>query len=91
MSGQNDNKPKPEQRYPVAVLRLREKMPLPIGGITDVLLGTSTQENKPRYVIEYVPSMRHHRVCYYVASGKVPQQVVMIHEAAVQSWEPVPQ
>lgn len=87
----NDSKPKPERTYPVRVLRLREKMPLPIGGMTDVLLGDEKHENRPRYHIEYIPSMRHHRVAYFMASAKEPTTVVMIHEASVQSWEPQPQ
>lgn len=88
----NDNKPqqpKPERSIPVRLLRLREKMPLPIGGVTDVLIGDEKQENKVRYVIEYLPSLRHHRVAYYQASAKVPTSVIMISEGAAASWEPV--
>lgn len=88
-----DNKPataKTEQRIPVKRITLLVTRNLPGAGVTDTLLGDQKQVNKPRFVIEYIPSMRHHRICYYAPAAQEPT-VTMIPESAVSDWEPVPQ
>lgn len=84
----NEKTPPKPQTVAVRRLVLRDKINLPIGGVTDVLLGDEKAQNKPRYLIEYVPSMRHHRVAYFAAGDKEPKQVLMIGEGAVAFWEP---
>jgi hypothetical protein len=44
-------------------------------------------ENKARVIIEFIPSLRHHRV----ERRKVgePVRITMVHEALVASWEPL--
>ncbi len=84
---QQPQPPKPERTYPVRKLLLRDKIALPIGGVTDTLLAVP-EPNRARYAIEYIPSLRHHRVMYFGAGAKEPTSVMMFGESATMYWEP---
>lgn len=89
-----NDKPQPKpnrESFPVRRLQLRSAISLPNGGVSDVILGGESQLNKPRFVVEYVPSMRHHRVCYFAPNAETPSDMLMICESSVAYWVPVQQ
>lgn len=87
---------------PVAMLKFSDQQPLDIPGkgAASSINGTPHHKvidadgkrilNEKCWVIDYIPSMRHHRVVYYSADGKDPAPVVrMVHESNVRTWEPL--
>jgi hypothetical protein len=50
-------------------------------------IASESAENRPRVLIEFIPSLRHHRV----ERRKVgePVRVTMVPESLVASWEPL--
>lgn len=73
------------ERIAVRVLTFRD--PHPSFGGMGSLTSDLTHANRNHYVIEYVPSMRHHRVEYRPIDGK--PRVTFIHETHAASWEPM--
>jgi hypothetical protein len=80
--------PKPERIFPVKALYLAAARTLPDGRVSDVIVGGEAQGNKARFVIEYIPSLQHHRVAYYGPSATTPTKVMM-YAREWCSWEPV--
>lgn len=82
--------PKQPDRIPVRALYLNAKRTLPNGQVSDVILGDEKQSNRVRFVVEYIPSLQHHRVAYYGPSATEPTRVLM-YPREWCSWEPAPQ
>lgn len=84
----HDHKQKPPpQSYPVRSISFVAASGLPGAVGHTELRGDLTQENAPRWTIEYIPAMRHHRVTFF-APQKEPV-VRMVPEAVVRCWEPM--
>ncbi len=76
-------KPETPKSYPVAVLKFFQPHP---GFNAQSSISVSKETNRDRYVIEFVPSLRHHRVeCHKPGQA---MKVFMVPECHVASWEP---
>jgi len=79
--------PKPDKPEPqrIAVRVLQFFQAHPAFNATTSLTSTPEATNRNAYVIEYIPSMRHHRVEFRPVDGK--PRVQFVHESHVASWE----
>jgi hypothetical protein len=50
-------------------------------------ISSETQANKGLVIIEFIPSLRHHRIERHSTGG--PPKIQMVHETAVAGWEPL--
>jgi len=89
VSNDKPKQPEPQrtgpERLPVRVLQFFQ--PHPSFNATTSLTSTPEVTNRNAFIIEYVPSMRHHRVEYRPIDGK--PLVRFVHESHVASWEPM--
>lgn len=91
MSNDKNEKPAPPapkpttERIPVRVLRFFH--PHPSFNANTSITADPTQKNRNHYSIDYVPSLRHHRVEYQPIDGKA--QISFVHEVHAASWEPL--
>jgi hypothetical protein len=81
---QTQQQPKQPDRIPVRVLQFFNGHPS-FNASTSVSSNPNAG-NRSHYIIEYVPSMRHHRVEYRPIDGK--PIVRFVHEVHVAAWEP---
>ncbi len=87
-----DEKQAPKQPAPIPVARLwfigTVDVPGERGRSSLTAANDKTAKGERRYSIEFVPNLRHHRVTFHPPGGK-PDEVRMVHETQVSSWEPV--
>ena len=76
-------KPEAPKSYPVQALKFFQPHP-GFGAASSI--SASKEVNRDRYVIEFVPSLRHHRVEHHKPGQEM--KVVMVYEGHVASWEP---
>lgn len=76
MSNNDKQQTAPPKAIPVRELHFRTKCMLPSGNLSDVVQST-TQVNKPRFTIEYIPATQFYRVAYYAPSATEPTKVMM--------------
>lgn len=69
---------------PIPVKYLRFNIPMDAPGLQVASSCTAGE----RFVIEYQPWLRHHRIEYRPQTG--PVKVAFVPEAHVKSWEPMP-
>jgi hypothetical protein len=92
----HNTKGKPSQPEPIAVVDAKPKSILvKTLTFTDAhpmfdarrSISSETQANKGLVIIEFIPSLRHHRIERHSTGG--PPKIQMVHETAVAGWEPL--
>lgn len=80
------NDRKPDAPKTIAVRHLKFFRAHPSLNASESITSDTSSPNRSHYVIEYVPSLRHHRVEFRPIDAK--PRVLFIHETHVASWEP---
>ncbi len=74
--------------FPVRSIVFASATSLPGGVRSELATTITTQTNVPRWVIEYAPSWRHHKITFLSTDPRHEPQIRMIPEHAVRAWEP---